>query len=728
MAKLPNNYNEAKQRITASHAVHSCLDLSDLGLTILPPEIGRLVDLEELRLWGNRLTTLPSEIGQLTNLRTLRLGGNQLTALPREIGQLTNLQTLSLRGNRLTALPREIGQLTNLQELELKGNRLSTLPREIGQLTNLRILRLGGNELMVLPHELGQLTSLQTLYLKGNPVAVTLQQWTDQGTPALLGYLRSLVDATPRYEAKLVLVGTARVGKSSLIARLRGEEFDPSLESTHGIELNQLMVPHPHQSAPILLNTWDFGGQDLYQLTHQFFWSPQALYLLVWHPGWSTEPAALVEWSRRIRLQVGVHGRALLIATHADDADLPDRDLTQLRAQLGHMLAGESYVDNSSGHGISSLRRVIAEQAGDLLPVEGELLSERWVAVQDALRTRQDLYLSYGAYQQLCAELELDAGQADALLGLLHRRGQLIHYANDPSLRDIVVLQPEWLTHAVSQVLDDPVTAESDGVLDHHRLRSIWPERPDGQDYTDLARAYLLRLLEKFDLSYRLDHDRSLIAQLVPISRPPIAWDHRDPPPPGHYALRLLIELSEPAPGIVALLTVRNHHHSVGVHWRDGLLLADPGQRAQALLTLQSQRQLAITVHAPYPPYLFYLLLGSIERLLAERWKGITYQASIPCDLRYRGVQTRFCPGAFELTALQDARSSGEHSVACQVCHTHRDLSKLLTGLPAGTASAVSPPAPGSVEGTMLAEIHQRLTEIATTNRQIEVVTQRFGH
>ena len=45
----------------------------------------------KLELSNKGLTTLPPEIGQLTNLRSLNLSFSQLSSLPLEIGQLTNL-------------------------------------------------------------------------------------------------------------------------------------------------------------------------------------------------------------------------------------------------------------------------------------------------------------------------------------------------------------------------------------------------------------------------------------------------------------------------------------------------------------------------------------------------------------------------------------------------------------------------------------------------------------
>ncbi|WP_395733765.1 COR domain-containing protein [Prosthecobacter sp.] len=144
------------------------LDLGDLSLTTLPPEVGQLTALTTLVLSGNQLSSLPSEIGQLTALTTLDLQFNHLNALPPEIGQLIALTALSLYNNQLSSLPPEIGQLTALTELYLYNNQLSTLPPEIGQLTVLTTLYLFSNQLNALPREIGPLTALTSLDLSDN--------------------------------------------------------------------------------------------------------------------------------------------------------------------------------------------------------------------------------------------------------------------------------------------------------------------------------------------------------------------------------------------------------------------------------------------------------------------------------------------------------------------------------------------------------------------------------
>jgi len=97
------------------------------------------------------------------------------------------------------------------------------------------------------------------------------------------------------------------------------------------------------------------------------------------------------------------------------------------------------------------------------------------IRARTALRDRLELFIAYAEYVRVCAAHEIiDEDAFDALLGLLHTRGLVLHYANDPSLWDVVVLQPEWLTSAISQVLDDDETRRADGVLEHVRVVKIW--------------------------------------------------------------------------------------------------------------------------------------------------------------------------------------------------------------------------------------------------------------
>ncbi|MGD1948936.1 MAG: hypothetical protein ACFB14_04735, partial [Leptolyngbyaceae cyanobacterium] len=101
------------------------LDLAGADLTELPPEIGKLTQLETLILakevkdkglgqyLGNELTELPTEMGLLKNLKSLKVFGNWRYKRFRQ--HFPNEKP----GNQLAQLPPEIVQLTSLQQLYL---------------------------------------------------------------------------------------------------------------------------------------------------------------------------------------------------------------------------------------------------------------------------------------------------------------------------------------------------------------------------------------------------------------------------------------------------------------------------------------------------------------------------------------------------------------------------------------------------------------------------------
>jgi hypothetical protein len=144
------------------------LYLDNLGLTSLPSEIDKFINLQRLDLTHNRLTLLPDSIGNLGNLQGLYLTHNRLTLLPDSIGNLGNLSSFLLGHNQLTQLPNAFGNLRNLQRLWLYYNELTHLPNSFGNLGNLQVLGLSNNHLTQLPNNFGNLGNLQSLSLSNN--------------------------------------------------------------------------------------------------------------------------------------------------------------------------------------------------------------------------------------------------------------------------------------------------------------------------------------------------------------------------------------------------------------------------------------------------------------------------------------------------------------------------------------------------------------------------------
>jgi internalin A len=282
------------------------LDLSDLGLLQVPgwledlPELtvlnlsfnhlsGRLdplcrLRLTELDLAVNLLSRVPASLESLTALTWLDVSANALAEVPEWLGNLTALTSLDLSMNRLRKVPQVLGNLVSLRSLDLSSNEITRLPARMGNLVSLSALDVSDNQLEILPAELGDLLVRGlTLRMARNPLTRSLPEIVTWSADQLATYLRSLHDGAPQYEAKLIVVGDGNVGKTSLVAAVRGEPFIAERPTTHGIEVSPISLRHPVRDLDMTLRAWDFGGQEVYHVTHPFFFSPRALYLVVWH-------------------------------------------------------------------------------------------------------------------------------------------------------------------------------------------------------------------------------------------------------------------------------------------------------------------------------------------------------------------------------------------------------------------------------------------------------------
>src|SRR5215813_3749629 len=121
---------------------------------------------------------------------------------------------------------------------------------------------------------------------------------------------------------------------------------------------------------------------------------------------------------------------------------------------------------------------------------------------------QKEHHISAERYRRICAVRRIQARFAQGTLGsYLHDLGKILYFRDDYELSNLVVLKPNWVTKAISLVLEDDGVREAHGILAHAELPRIWSVDEMGKPYEPYLYPVFLRLMEKFDLSYQIGTD-----------------------------------------------------------------------------------------------------------------------------------------------------------------------------------------------------------------------------
>ncbi len=606
------------------------LDLRSNKLSSLPAEIVQLTNLQSLNLTFNQLCSFPGEIVQLTNLQTLDLSGNQLSSLPAEFGQLTNLLLLHLSGNQLSSLPAEFGQLTNLLLLYLSGNQLSSLPAEFGQLTNLQTLDLSSNQLSILPETIKRLTKLEKLDLRRNPLPIPPEILGSKNTWKDLGDVSEILDfyfrvqdpseTEPLYEAKLLIVGEGEAGKTSLAKKIEDENYQlkGDEKSTEGIDVIQWKFPLPN-GKEFCVNIWDFGGQEIYHQTHQFFLSKRSFYVLVADN--RRENPNFYWWLKVVEL-LSDNSPVLIIKNEKKDRQCEVNE-RQLRGEFLNLK--EVLVTNlDTNRGLAEIKKNIQNYISNLDHVgDASPLPTIWVRVRAALDNDSRNYISREEYYQLCRINNLtDSKDMLRLSSFLHDLGVCLHFQDDSTLKHCIILKPEWATTAVYKVLDNKTVIKNLGCFTQEQLADIWKD----SEYSDMQDE-LLQLMMRFKLCYPIPNDsgKYISPQLLDINEPKYTWDKSN-----NLILRYKYDFMPK--GIITRFIVETHPwiEQQTLVWRSGVVLNKDESRAEVIENY-NQKEIKVRVSGNRKKELLAVVTHELDKIHGS-FERLQYQTLVPCN------------------------------------------------------------------------------------------------
>jgi len=443
------------------------LSLHNTKITTLNP-LSRMSQLRKLELINCGSLRDISNISGLTGLHRVKFYGCKHIRDYAPVFELPKLRELVLEGCKGLRDLKPLANLSNLQSLYLRDcedlvdiSGIEKLPRlewlGIGECKNAKRFSSIRRSLEVI----NQL-SLNGCNFDDLPVAVY-----EGGTEHTLTRVRAHfadIDqgAQEDVELKLFVLGNGGVGKTQLCRRLRDEPFEPSILSTHGVQLGQVTVKRKGSDKEVSLCCWDFGGQDIYHGTHALFIQKNAVFVILWSPGHEEQKTVenglemhgrpLSYWLDYIRGLGGTESPVLVVQGHCDKANQrrkPDATLDDF--QFVKTLQFSSLTDL----GLKQLSAGLNEAVEFLLKARPltligvgrvQVRDQLWAMLKQGIRT-----LSHDKFRQICRQTG-KVSDAEQLLDFLHRSGVVFYR---PGLfDDQIILDQTWALDAIYTLLN----------------------------------------------------------------------------------------------------------------------------------------------------------------------------------------------------------------------------------------------------------------------------------
>ncbi|MDQ3815539.1 MAG: hypothetical protein M3347_16605, partial [Armatimonadota bacterium] len=504
-----------------------------------------------------------------------------LTELPESIGQLAQLQRLYVHSNELSALPESIGQLVQLQRLYVSNNHLSALPEgllKLAEAGTLRELYLHDNANLGIPAEiLGP--SFATVYSSENWQLPEDKRIKAQDPERIARYYRQVLSGPvrPLNEAKVLVVGPGGNGKSSLIEFLLTGRFEPTKKSTEGVQVCHWDIEGGVEDASLRLNIWDFGGQELQYSTHEFFLSERAVYVLVFqHRDDIATPDGLFYWLDLIHLVAPAAPVIVAFSKQDEHPGLPNglADLKKLHENIVDFVPISCVDTPRTRHFAENARRlrdvVRATACRELAHVHYKLPAA-WMSVKEQLEQPDHDYLSFAAFQELCAAKGVtDPDDQKLLADYLHDLGTMLNYSDRVAYEKTHILNPEWVTNGVYALsIWKAELDKTGGILTDSRVSARLGEPQYQGKYPPEAQRFIVEMMLSYKLCYELPRAgkerRYLVPNALPEDPPPLSFDDAG-------ALRFEIRFPRIMPtSIISRFIVEMHKRGSFTVWRLGV-------------------------------------------------------------------------------------------------------------------------------------------------------------
>ena len=560
----------------------------------------------KLDLQHNDLPQIPRCLLELPSLNELNLSHNKLSDIPDVPEWSSCLTVMDLSYNNLQSMPLT-AVAPSIRALNISHNQFRTVPLCICSFTSLHTLDLSDNpDILSLPAEMGRLTSLTRLYLRGLKDLNDPPRNIQRETRDCIRYLHSkLRCAKGFYKMKLMLVGLANRGKTTLVARLQGKECGD--ESTVGVDVSEWLYKPSIGRRPFQFSIWDFGGQEEYYATHQCFLSQRSLYLLLFNlkhgEGGVQE---LKPWLNNIALRAP-RSCVIIVGTHLDEVEDEEREevdnLLQKVGQFATAYSSKVQIVEVIPVGLKKrienvglLKEAIYNHAanyktrggqvimGQKIPASYHALDKQLETVQTDVRYgHREPIMHAEEFKTMVQQMNLADIQDDEELKtatlFLGDVGSLLHYDDrSHNLNELYFVDPRWLCDMMAKVVTirerNPFVKK--GILSSKDIPMLFKDDKFPWQYFE----QYLTLLDRFEIALPLDNKQVLIPSMLPDIRPE-SFEEEESADPPLYSRFIMFNAADTPPGFWSRLLSRIMHSVPQVGYALTKTLAGPPQQPQ---------------------------------------------------------------------------------------------------------------------------------------------------
>ena len=364
-----------------------------------------------------------------------------------------------------------------------------------------------------LPAWIGTLPALKSLFcIAGNPLNSIPSYIVSQGNDAVLQYLQDIASSGKKAvwkRVKVMVLGKEGVGKTHIRHLVSGKKYLRN-ESTDGIEIKEFEL-----KSGMSVKWFDFGGQEIFYPTHQFFLTPQCVYLVVFSltdpdyeqrvKYWLKVVQSIMEKSQQIKIVV--------IGTHLDKVKSGQEE--KLKASLQRLLAKHSSVmahvfvsciedQDKVAEKISRGIELAAQESG---LVEREV-PKSYLAVCQWVREKEKVGVSRMGWEEMLSNFPgLNELFLERAFAFLHNMGDVFF----SKAQGVLCFDVRWLANLFSSLVTFRHRWVKDGILKKEDMCHIWVDVQKDEI------GNILSLFQDFHVAFRRRKDNVwVVPSLLP--------------------------------------------------------------------------------------------------------------------------------------------------------------------------------------------------------------------